>query len=67
MTNLTHAHINKIVIPTVLESSVVQIKSSLFKQGHLGQGTIKSAWRRSLYTKGQKRAETGNLDKKLQL
>ena len=28
--NLTHAHMNDIRIPTVLESSVVQIESSLF-------------------------------------
>ena len=30
MTNLTHTHMNKIGIPTVLESSAVQIESSLF-------------------------------------
>ena len=29
MTNLTHAHMNKIDIPTVLDSSFVQIKSWL--------------------------------------
>ena len=29
MTNLTHAHMNEIGIPTVLESSVVQIESSV--------------------------------------
>ena len=34
MTNLTHTHINEIGIPTVLESSIVQIESSLIsKQG----------------------------------
>ena len=33
MTNLTHANKNGIDIPTVLESSVVQIESSLIPRG----------------------------------
>ena len=32
MTNLTHAHMNEIGIPTVLESSVVQIEMLLIRQ-----------------------------------
>ena len=33
MTNLTHAHMNETCIPTVQESSVMQIKSSLITFG----------------------------------
>ena len=35
MTNFMHVHLNEIGIPTVLETSVVQIESLLFKSSQM--------------------------------